>query len=716
MTDKQKKRQTAKMTVCFILLFFMAVATEAQVTVTGIVVNDKGETVPDVYVISDTSHPVVTRKDGVFELNCPADSGSIVVNFSCTGYKSKKIKLYKGEKDIQVLLLDSVLNMNEVIIRAPKYGRFSNYAAQIVKLNTLEIYTNPHALGDILGSLQIMPGVQRNGNDGRLIIQGGATDETQTYVDGLLLFNQYNLEQKNVSVRSRFSPDLFNGVTLQSSGYGAQFGNAMSGIVRLNTISNEDMEEKIDINASSVSLESSVIHKTNTVSLRGNLSYMNLAPYGKTVKDRYGWHKFFNRFSSDIFMINSIKSGIEIKTHLTYNKSGVDYSYSNADDRLLRNNLKEDNFLSSIVADIPLSSQASLYAGANFAYNNFSGTDVAVVTDSVNDVKINSHQKLALLYRNERITNSLGIENVHSQLKESYRTDALYKLNFINNQLAVYDEFSFLYNKFNANLGLRGEYSTLLKKYALSPRLYMAYSISPENILSLSMGKYFQLPNEKYLKFTGTMGYNEAYSATVSYSYVKRLSKLQLDVFRKKYTHLTTFDLNQSCYSNAGKGEAKGINVFWKGNLKNMEYWLSYGYLDADILSDNFTKHRTPSYVSNHTFNATLKYWLKGIKTMIGSSFFIDAGTTSYKKDNPEVSKRTPHRSRMDLSLSYVPAPYLIIHFSCQNILGRNNVYGYEYSSVGDAYREITNPATRFYYIGVFLTISKLKTNQLKSL
>jgi hypothetical protein len=289
----------------------------------------------------------------------------------------------------------------------------------------------------------------------------------------------------------------------------------------------------------------------------------------------------------------------------------------------------------------------------------------------------------------------------------------------INNQWAVYDEFSFLHNEFNANLGLRGEYSTLLKKYALSPRLYMAYKISPENILSLSMGKYFQLPNEKYLKFTNAMGYSEAYSATVSYSYIKRLSKLQLDVFWKKYTHLTTFDLNQFYYyniTNGGKGDAKGINVFWKSNLRHMEYWLSYGYLDANILSNNFTTYHTPSYVSNHTLNATLKYWLKEIKTMIGSSFFIDAGATSYKENNPKLSKRTPHRSRMDLSLSYVPTPSLIIHFACQNILGRNNVYGYEYSSVGDAHREITNQATRFYYIGVFLTISKLNINQLKSL
>lgn len=118
----------------FYHIVFITVAIEAQVTITGIVVNDKGETVPNVYVISDASHPIVTQKDGMFEINCPIDSSSIIVNFSCLGYKSKKIKLYKGEKDIQVLLLDSVLNIGEVVISTSKYSKFSNYAAQIVKL------------------------------------------------------------------------------------------------------------------------------------------------------------------------------------------------------------------------------------------------------------------------------------------------------------------------------------------------------------------------------------------------------------------------------------------------------------------------------------------------------------------------------------------------------------------------------------------------------
>jgi hypothetical protein len=708
-----------KRTILLLCLFLLTKGIEAQSIINGTVVNSKGTFLSDVSVVPEGAGSTITQKDGTFEIIFPSDSSSIAIHFSCLGYKPKKVKLYKSEKNVQILLSETATEMNEIVVTSPKYSRFSNYAAQIIKLNRFEVYTNPQALGDVIGSLQIMPGVQRNDNNGRLIVQGGATDETQTFVDGLLLFNQYNLEQKNVSVRSRFSPDLFNGVSLQSSGYGAQYGNALSGILQLNTIAGEDMDEKMDINVSSVSVESSLIHKTKNTSLRGNVAYMNLTPYGSLIKDNYTWHKYFNQFSSDLFMANHFNSGAEIKTHVFYSKSGVDYSYANVDNKFINNNLLENNFLSSIVADIPISNNSSLYAGANIAYNNFSGTDVSIITDSVNDVKINSHHKLAFLFRKNTVTNSFGVENVYSKLSESYHLNSLYKLKFENNQLAIYDDISLLINKFNANIGLRGEYSTLIKEYALSPRIYMAYKFSAENIVSLSMGRYFQLPNEKYLKFSNKIGYNDAYSTTISYSYANKLSKLQIDMFWKKYNHLTTFDLENFYYTNianGGKGNTKGINVFWKSNTKYFEYWLTYGFLDADIINENFTKYHTPSYLSNHTFNATLKYWIKDIKTMLGSSFFVDAGSTSYKESNLELFKKTPYRNRVDISLSYVPTSSIIIHFSCQNILGRNNIYGYEYSSTGDTYRAITNPTTRFYYIGIFVTLSKNNINQLKKL
>jgi hypothetical protein len=56
------------------------------------------------------------------------------------------------------------------------------------------------------------------------------------------------------------------------------------------------------------------------------------------------------------------------------------------------------------------------------------------------------------------------------------------------------------------------------------------------------------------------------------------------------------------------------------------------------------------------------------------------------------------------------------------NVLGRNNIFGYEYSNVKNSdgiynSRPVRQAATRFVFIGIFITISKDKSmNQLPSL
>jgi hypothetical protein len=175
----------------FLLFILLTMKLNAQEFITGKVVNNQGSIITSVNIMPQGSSSTISKADGSFEILCPEDSTSIRVHFSHIGYKTKNIRLYNGEKNIEILLMDSVLPMNEVTISSPKYSRYSNYAAQVIKMNPFEVYTNPHALGDIFSGLQILPGVQRNDNDGRLIIQGGAPNESQTFKEGFILFNQY---------------------------------------------------------------------------------------------------------------------------------------------------------------------------------------------------------------------------------------------------------------------------------------------------------------------------------------------------------------------------------------------------------------------------------------------------------------------------------------------------------------------------------------------
>ena len=83
---------------------------------------------------------------------------------------------------------------------------------------------------------------------------------------------------------------------------------------------------------------------------------------------------------------------------------------------------------------------------------------------------------------------------------------------------------------------------------------------------------------------------------------------------------------------------------------------------------------------------------------------------------------KTKNYQDLSANVSYLPTSQLIIHFSCTNVLGRDNIFGYEFSATPDlngvyAGRPIRQPAPRFLFLGIFITLSKEKSvNQLPTL
>jgi hypothetical protein len=226
----------------------------------------------------------------------------------------------------------------------------------------------------------------------------------------------------------------------------------------------------------------------------------------------------------------------------------------------------------------------------------------------------------------------------------------------------------------------------------------------------------------EYLRQANTIDFTYVNKATVSYSYVKKSSKFQWDAYYKKYTNAITYNRGEqqaTDMANAGKGQAWGTDVFLKNNFKNLEYWFSYSFNHTKKQYDWFPEAVTPDYVSRHSLNATLKYWIAPLKSLASANYTIASGTPYYKDAYPyNELGTTPLRNRLDISWSYLPKPWLIIHFACQNVLGYKNIYGYEYSQIHPEVRqEISNPQSRFLFLGVFITFShNKKLNQLKNL
>ena len=360
-----------------------------------------------------------------------------------------------------------------------------------------------------------------------------------------------------------------------------------------------------------------------------------------------------------------------------------------------------------------------MLAASNVVVDKSSGTGLQYTNDKSVTENIWNHNKITLQYKFRRITNRSGAEWIGNPYTETYSLNADYRRELQNNLASVFNDTKlFLSSNLTANVGFRGEYSFYLKKANIAPRLYLAYQPSTGNIFSVALGDYFQLPSLDYLKMTDNLDFASVRKVSAAYSYVKRNRKFQLDAYYKKYQNLVTYSQEQTL-NHSGSGYGYGADVFWRSYFKTLEYWATYSFNHSRKKYGNFLEPVAPPYVAAHSFNLTLKYWIPSLKSMLSAVPYISSGSPYYSPVFPHTKLgTTPYHSNLDVSWSYLPRQWIIVHFGCKNVLGRKNIYGYEYSDINpEQRRKITAAYDRFVFVGVFITLSQTKKiNQLKSL
>jgi outer membrane cobalamin receptor len=269
----------------------------------------------------------------------------------------------------------------------------------------------------------------------------------------------------------------------------------------------------------------------------------------------------------------------------------------------------------------------------------------------------------------------------------------------------------------------------MLNAFSVSPRASAAYKIDKNNQFSFAYGQFEQAPRADYLKYSNNFENEKTQHYILNYTYTKDASTLRAEVYYKGYNDLVKFDtptpVFNSNYANSGFGYAKGLDVFWRenGRIKNLEYWISYSFIDTQRDYRNYSQEATPSFVAKHTGSVVTKYWISSLRSQLGLTYTFHSGRP-FENPNTEgfLNERTKSFSNLNLGWAYLITPQKILYFSASNLLGTKNVFGYEYANAPDQQgvfqsRAIVPTASRFVFVGFFWTISSdKKTNQLNNL
>ncbi len=644
--------------------------------------------------------------DGTYD-GCTSDTaGNFRLHTTVTGQQTLMVK-YIGYKDYStsVDLKGGELNRDITLTLKPNAldaavitaGTFeTSDKKKSILLNPIDIVTTPSSNGDIYGALNTLPGTQTVGEEGKIFVRGGESYETKTFMDGILVNKPYSSRMPDVPARGRFSPFLFNGTAFSTGGYSAEYGQALSSVLSLNTTG---LAEKTitGISLYSVGGELSHTQKWESTSLSVSGTYYNLSPYFNLVRQDRDWIKApVNTEATTIFRQKIGKDGL-LKVFGNFSGSVSKLRYPNYEAGVNDSIALFDNN-NYIKASYAGNIKDNLLLKTGFSFNSDLETininkDQVKTRDNAMQLKLGFvstfHENLRLIY---------GTEVVHEDYVQHYNNAAaneIYKMPFTNNQISAYaeGELNITYH-LAFRLGIRAEHSTLLNESVVSPRLALAYKTGENSQFSMAFGNYSQLPQNDYLKFHPSLTSEKAIHYILNYQVQKNDRVFRIETYYKDYRHLVKYSLlndpNPLNYNNNGRGFAKGVDIFWRDHktIKNADYWVSYSYIDSKRDYRDYPEMAVPYFISKNNLSVVYKQWISKLSTQLGVTYKYASGRP-YTDPNYKgfQNDRTGSYNDLSFNVSYLTRlfnQYTIVHFSVSNLLGFNNVYGYNFSSTPD--------------------------------
>jgi len=696
----------------------------SQTKLSGKVTDSKDIPIPGANVyVEGTYDGATTNEKGEFVFTTEAKGGQVLV-VSFLSYETINVTIVVEDYTAKTFKMkESVNTLDAVVINAGTFE--AGDKAKVTVLKPLDIVTTAGSNGDIIAALQTLPGTQTVGESGRLFVRGGESDEAQTYVDGIRVAQPYGATTQNLPTRGRFSPFLFSGISFSTGGYSAEYGEALSSVLLLNTI-DEQTEEKTDISLMTVGLGLANTQVWKKSSLSVNTAYIDLAPYQLVIPQNVKWHRPYQSLSGEAVYRYKVERGL-FKLYAAFDASRFDIDQESINTVVpTRVNLKNNNFYINASYKGNFGSNWQLTTGMSYGLGD---NKIGLNTDKVSNTEHASHLKFKIRKSfSDRIKLSFGADYFITKFDENFNES------FFNGYdakiAAVYAETDIFFSKnVAAKVGVRAFNNDLLNETSVSPRISLAYKVSKASQFSLAYGEFEQAPRQDYLKYSDNFSNEKASHYILNYQYNSNKRTFRAEIYYKDYRDLVKYNTDDigfnTQFNNSGFGYAKGLDIFWRDNktIKNIEYWLSYSYIDTKRDYKNYTAEVTPGFVAKHTISLVTKYWINEWKSQIGFSHTFNSGRPfNNRNESAFMNGKTKAYNNLSFNWAYLISQQKILYFSVTNVLGTQNVFGYEYANSPDSTgfynrREITPTADRFFFIGFFWTISNnKKDNQLNNL
>ena len=681
----------------FLLVFHTSLYCQNIGSLTGTVIDsESGLPLEGATVTVDKSNFfAVTDQDGFFEIvDLPTTTYNITARFIGFKIQTKFNIIVKsaGNRSLDFVLSPMPDTLDEVILNESPFKTSIETPLSTQTFSAVEIETYPGGNNDITRVIQSLPGISPSvgGFRNDIIIRGGGPNETVYYIDGIEIpnINHFSTQGSSGGPVGLVNISFIKDVTLSTSSFGAEYDNALSGVLAFNQ--KDANKEKLIGNfrlgssEAGLTIEGPINNKSSFIfSLRRSYLQFIFKAFGFSFLPDYWDYQF--KLNHEIDSNNFIKLiGIGSIDKLTVNEPDK-FNFENQ----------------SFIEQIPLTNQNTETFGLTWRriYKSMNGFfDLSISNNNLNNNFIRYKDNLTKsdpTYSNisrENETKLRFISNHNfNDLKFSfgfnltsakytnntkfnfYDIDYLTDLNLIKYGFFVKSSKLIFNQRLGVSFGFRFDQDNFTSDNNIfsnfSPRFSLSYSLSEDNNwkLNLSTGLYYKIPtytalgfkdiNDNFLNtnmlYTKSNHYVFGIEYNTSYS-----SRFTIESFYKKYNNYPISVLDNISLANKGadfevlgnefllsngKGKSYGLEFLYQQKLQNNFYGIfSYTFFFSEF--SNLDNIYLPSVWDNrHLISFTGGYKLKKnweISSKLrytGNTPYAPVDTTSSSFSYPEI-------------------------------------------------------------------------------
>ena len=659
----------------------------AQTQINGTVIDGQGPVVGVNVFVVGTLDGGITDTLGRFSFTT-RKTGEVILRASMLGYEDEsRVADVSRLTDVEFRLREKAAAIDEVVVTASTYS--IGKSNQIKTVDALDVVMSGNSCGDIVAALQVLPGTQKVGENGKLYVRGGESEECQTFVNGMHVLVPYSTNVEGQSQRGRFSPFLFKGMSFSLGGYGGEYGQALSSVLPMET-TDVATGDKLGVSASLLDWNVGGTKSFQKSSLSFNAALTDLGMYTKVFPDRVDWTRPYRKLSGEAQFKSELSRNVVLKTYAGYDMTTVGMR---TDARNL--SMKEHNVYVNATVRAQIGKGYTLFAGVAESFVLSDIDDALVAGDHYHNTRNEVHLKTELQKRfTSALKMSAGIEDYLRRSDKRY-DETGYDLDY--NLLGAHVDANVrLVPKLFLNLSARGERVDYNREWMLMPRATLSFVPGKRFQASLMAGRYSQTPEDDYI----ARGHYELRQSTadhliLSMQYGTAKTMLRVEPYYKWYHHLPLFV--GGTYTADGYGYSRGFDVYMEDTslLQNLSVTAAYSFNDSQRLYLDFSSPRTPEYASKHNLRLTAKYGIG--KIILGLA-------DTYASGRVYAAGTTPFYNSLDANITWLAHPKVIVYGSLNNLTGRTNVY-----RINPDGTQVTATRDRFLYIGIFVSLKNNK-------